>query len=244
VELRGKIALVTGAARRVGKAVALGLAESGARVIIHYHRSTAYVEPLLARLAELGASACALQADLADATQIATLARGVHERFGPLDILVNNASVFYRTPLENLDATRLDAVMNVNLRAPFLCSLFFGRQMKKAGRGKIINIADASSLKPSPDYIPYCVSKSALMSLTKVMAKALAPEVQVTCVAPGVVLPPDDLKEETLRRMRRSIPLRRFGTPEDVSRAVLFLAACGDFITGSTIFVDGGWVAG
>lgn len=244
MNLSGKIALVTGAARRVGKAVALALAESGARVAIHYHRSAADVEPLVARLTELGASACAFQADLADSAQIATLARAVHERFGPLDILVNNASVFHRTPLDDLDVAGWDTVMNVNLRAPFLCSLLFGRQMKKAGRGRIINIADASSVRPSPDYIPYCVSKSALMALTKAMAKALAPEVQVTCVAPGVVLPPDDLEEETLQRMRRSIPLRRFGTPQDVSRTVLFLAACGDFITGSTIFVDGGWIAG
>ncbi len=240
MDIDGRLALVTGAARRVGRSIALSLARNGVRVLAHARRPTPDLDSLLGELGRLGPAPEVLFADLADSAEVHRLASDLHGRFGTLDILVNNASVFYATPLAELDEEKWDEIMEVNLKAPFLCSLLFGRKMKAAGHGKIINIGDVAAVKAYRDYLPYCVSQAGLLALTRGAARLFAPEVQVTCVAPGIVVAPEGLNAETVDKLRRKIPLERFGTAEDVAEAVIFLARHGDFMTGSTIFLDGG----
>ena len=151
------------------------------------------------------------------------LAHDVTARLGPVDVLVNNASVFYRTPLADLGEREWDDNLDVNLKAPYLLSLRLGRAMRDRGAGKIVNIGDADAERPYRDYLPYCVSKAALATLTRGLAKVLAPAVQVNCVAPGPILPPAAASAEEQARIIRRTPLGRFGGPDEVVVAVLYL---------------------
>jgi pteridine reductase len=236
----GRAALVTGAGRRLGRAVAERLAARGARVAVHYRRSAGDAASVIAGIRGRGGEAEGFAADLTDPAAIERLASAVSGRFGPVDILVNNASVFYRTPLATLGEREWDENLTVNLKAPFLLSLRFGREMRARGVGKIVNIGDGGASRPYRDYLPYCVSKAGLVALTRGLAKALAPEVQVNCVAPGPILPPAGSTEEEQASILRRTPLGRFGSPEDVAAAVLFLIEGSDFVTGTTLVVDGG----
>jgi pteridine reductase len=238
--IEGRAALVTGASRRLGRAIAEGLAVRGARIAVHYGRSAADAASVVARIRAEGGEAEAFGADLSDGAAIERLAGAVSERFGPVDILVNNAAVFYRTPLPTLSKREWDETMGVNLRAPFLLSLRLGREMQARGVGKIVNIGDGGVSRPYRDYLPYGVSKAGLMALTEGLAKALAPEVQVNCVAPGPILPAAGATAEEQASILRRTPLGRFGSPQDIVAAVLFLVEGGDFVTGTTVVVDGG----
>src|SRR5258706_6593492 len=176
--LQGKTALVTGSARRVGRAIASALAERGADLAIHYNRSREEAQRLARDLeASHGCKTALFRADLADARQVVTLGRSVLKRFGAVQVLVNSASVYEKTPFGKTGAKDWDAHLNVNLRAPFLLSQTLGEAMKKAGEGKIINIADWAAKRPYAVYIPYCVSKACLLALNLALANALAPHV-------------------------------------------------------------------
>jgi NAD(P)-dependent dehydrogenase (short-subunit alcohol dehydrogenase family) len=238
--LAGRTALVTGAGRRLGRAVAERLAARGARVAVHYRRSGADATSVIDGIRARGGEAEGFAADLADSAAIERLAGAVSERFGAVDILVNNAAVFYQTPLAALGEREWDENLTVNLKAPFLLSLRFGREMRTRGAGKIVNIGDGGASRPYRDYLPYCVSKAGLVALTRGLAKALAPEVQVNCVAPGPILPPAGSSAQQQASILRRTPLGRFGSPEDVEAAVLFLIEGSDFVTGTTLIVDGG----
>jgi pteridine reductase len=240
MELAGRWALVTGGAKRIGRTIARALAERGANVAVHYHTSAAEADAVVQELTGLGVQAMALGADLGQSAEVQALARAAEARTGGLTLLVNNASNYLRVPFADLTEEVWDASLDVNLKAPFLLSHAIGLAMKQRGDGAIVNLADWAGERPYQKYLPYCVSKAGIICLTKALAKELAPEVRVNAVAPGPVLPPDDMSEQEREAVVRATPLRRFGTPEDVARCVCFLAADAGFSTGSLYHVDGG----
>lgn len=240
VQLAGRWALVTGAAKRVGRAIALELAARGANVVVHYNHSAAEAEGTTRALEALGVRALAVRADLARPEEVIALAREAEAQTGGIGVLVNNASNYLRVPFDDLSEEVWDASLDVNLKAPFLLAWQLGRAMRTRGEGRIVNLADWAGERPYNDYLPYCVSKAGIIALTKGLAKALAPTVLVNAVAPGPVLPPEGLSEREREAIMRATPLRRIGTPEDVARCVRFLATEADFTTGAVYLVDGG----
>ena len=237
-ETTRRVALVTGGAVRVGRALSLGLAEAGYDVAVHSHSSSAAARDVQRRIAELGRSAVLIEADLGDPAGVERVAAEVEERCGRLDLLVNSAASFEEAELLDVDAEQWDRVMAVNLRGPFLL-VRATAGLLRASRGTVVNILDLSALEPWTHHPHHSVSKAALLHLTRILARVLAPEVRVNAVAPGTVLPPDHLGADFDERERRATPLQRLGSPEDVLRAVLFLAAS-PFVTGELIVVDGG----
>jgi NAD(P)-dependent dehydrogenase (short-subunit alcohol dehydrogenase family) len=241
MQLEGRIALVTGAARRLGRAIALTLAEAGADVILHVHTSSA--QELAAAIRRRGRRALILEADLRRVADVQGLSERALEFDGRVDVLVNNAALFYPTPIARLSAAEWRTFLHTNLTAAFCLGLHLGRAMRRQGAGKIIQLGDWSGLRPSPDYLAYCVSKGGIQALSVALAKALAPQVQVNTIAPGPVLPPAAYTAGELERLRRNTPLGRLGSPHDVARTVRFLIERGDFISGATYVLDGGWLA-
>ena len=240
MELRGRWALVTGAAQRVGRAIAHELAGRGANLIVHYNTSEAPAARTVAELEARGVRAFALRADLSRAADVAALVREAEARSGGVSVLVNSASNYLRVPFEQLTEEVWDLSLDVNLKAPFLLAWHLGRAMRARGAGRIVNVADWAGERPYDDYLPYCVSKAGVVCLTKALAKALAPEVHVNAVAPGPVLLPSDVGPSEREAIVRATPLKRIGTPEDVARCVRFLAEEADFSTGAIYLVDGG----
>jgi NAD(P)-dependent dehydrogenase (short-subunit alcohol dehydrogenase family) len=238
-KLTGKVALVTGGAVRVGRAIALALAREGADVAIAYRRSGAPAKTTVRELGSLDVRALALRADLAEPAEARRLVAQVASRLGRLDILVNNAALFFRTPLLTTTPAQFDRLIAVNLRGAFFCAQAAARVMGRRG-GRIINIADVGAVRAWPGYIPYGISKAGVVMLTKGLAAALAPAVQVNAVGPGVVLLPEGFPRASRRRIASRIPMGRRGDPTDVAEAVCFFATCPRFITGQVLFVDGG----
>ena len=234
--LAGEKALVTGASRRLGAAIALRLARDGAQVALHYRSDRTGAE---ATAAAIGASGPVLQADLADAQACARLVAQADEALGGLTLLVNNAATFRRTPLDELEVADFDHFMQSNARSVYVLSLVAGRLFKSRGRGCIVNLADVAGLSPWPAFIPYSASKAAVVSLTKGFAKALAPEVRVNAVAPGPVLPPAGEPPEQGEQAVAATLLKRWGSAGDVAAAVAFLAGT-PYMTGQVLPVDGG----
>ena len=240
MELRGRWALVTGAARRVGRSIARELATRGMHVVVHDHTSGDEAASAVAEFERLGVKALALRADLARADEVRALAEAAEARTGGIAVLVNSASNYLRVRFDDLTEEVWDASLDTNLKGPFLLSWHLGRAMRARGEGRIVNIADWAGERPYVDYLPYVVSKAGLVCLTKALAKELAPEVAVNAVAPGPVLPPDDMGDAEKQAIVRATPLRRLGRPEDVARCVRFLAEEADFTTGALYLVDGG----
>ena len=238
--LEGRVALVTGGAKRIGRAIALALAHRRADIAISYQHSRADAQRTVAELTGLGVRAVAIRADLSRARDAERLITAVHRCFGRLDVLVNNAAIFERTPFSTLTEAGWDRHLDANLKGPFLCALHAGRLMVKRRAGKIINLADWAGERPYADYLPYCVSKAGVIGLTNALAKELAPRVQVIAIAPGPILPPARMSRAEHDRALRRVPLKRWGAPEDIANAVVFAAEGTDFMTGTTIFVDGG----
>jgi len=239
VEIEGKVALVTGAARRVGRAIALALAERGAELVIHYLDSEREAQEVLALAKQAGGRPVAVRGDVSISADVNRIVETALQAFGRIEILVNNAAIFYRTPFEKLTEEDWDLFLDVNLKGPFLLCRKVGEIMIRQGRGKIINLADIAGRKVWAEYIPYSVSKAGLIALTKGLAKALAPAVQVNAIAPGAVLLPDGTTPDERERAIRRIPLDRLGSPEDIARAAVYLIE-NDFITGEILTVDGG----
>ncbi len=240
MELRGRTALVTGAARRVGRAIALAMAGRGADVVIHYKSSASEAHEMVEAVERLGQRASAIQADLAEPDQVEALADRAIRACGKIDVLVNSAAIFRRTPLESLTAQDWEQFLRVNLTAPFLLARRLGLLMRQQGAGKIINIADVAGIKPWADFLPYSVSKGMLITMTQGLAKALAPEVQVNAVVPGTVLLSEDYGEKERESIVKGTLLKRIGDPVDIAKTVLFLVEGSDFITGQVVVVDGG----
>src|SRR5574337_857761 len=240
MELRGRTALVTGAARRVGRAIALAMADRGADVVIHYKSSASEAHKTVEAVERLGRRAFAIQADLAEPEEAEELADRAVQTFGRIDVLVNNAALYYRTSLETLTLADWEQFLRINLTGPFRLSQRLGLLMRRQGGGKIVNVADIMGMRPWVDFLPYGVSKGAMIVLTQGLAKALAPQVQVNAVAPGAVLLTEAEGEKEREAIARSTLLRRMGDPTDVAKTVLFLLEGSDFITGQVVVVDGG----
>lgn len=232
------VALVTGGAVRVGRAIALSLAEAGYDLLISYNESRAESSEVERAVREAGQRAQAVQADLSRGADVARLARAAGDHFGRLDLLVNSASSFAPGDLLDITAEAWDAVMAVNLRAPFLL-VRDTAHLLRAARGAVVNVVDLSALHPWTTHPHHSVSKAGLLHLTRVMARRLAPEVRVNAVAPGYVLPPAHHDAAEIERNRQRIPMGRAGAPEDVASAVRFLARA-EYVTGEVVAVDGG----
>jgi NAD(P)-dependent dehydrogenase (short-subunit alcohol dehydrogenase family) len=236
LKLSGQIALVTGAGKRIGRAIALALARAGADVAVNYSRSKSDAEEVVREIHALGRRAAALQADVSKRADVQRLFGAVLADFGRLDILVNNAGAFFHAPFEKLTDQQWDSILDINLKSQFLCAQVAAPIMKKQGRGRIVNISSLGGLLAWPGYTHYCVSKAGSIMLTRCLARALAPAILVNSVAPGTIqFPGEPPDEEYIRR----VPLRRTGTGEEIADAVLFLATA-QFITGQVIVVDGG----
>lgn len=239
MDLSGRVALVTGAARRLGREIARTLAAAGSDLVVHHHASPQHAEETAGVLRDLGVRAEILPADLRQPGQIAALFGEIATRFGRLDILINSAALFERKPALDITPTDWDRVMDLNLRAAFLCSQQAARLMRAGGAGVIVNIADVAAFQPWPAHAHYCISKAGLVMMTRVLARALAPQIRVNAVAPGPVLPPEGLSDREVEELAQLTALRKWGRPEDVARTVLFLVET-DFVTGETVVVDGG----
>jgi len=237
-----RVALVTGGAVRVGRAISLALAEAGFRLAVHYHSSEAPAEALRARVEQLGRSCLLVQGDLSLHETPERLITDIAGRFGRLDLVVNSAAGFDAHPLESVDAGIWDQVMNLNVRAPHLL-VRAAAPLLRTTLGAVVNILDLSAFQAWTEHPAHAVSKAALAHLTRVQARALAPDVRVNAIAPGAVLPPEDYAPDRLEALRHRTPLRRLGTPEDVARTVLFLAES-PYVTGQVVAVDGGRLLG
>jgi NAD(P)-dependent dehydrogenase (short-subunit alcohol dehydrogenase family) len=239
MNLQGKVALVTGGAQRVGRAISTALAHAGADVVINYRQSQTEAEALQAELAQLGVRTTAFRADVSRSSEINDLIAHVQARFGRLDILINSASVFERAPLLDITEAMWDRVLDVNLKGPFFVAQTAVPLMRAGGGGIIINIADLSAFQAWPSYAHHSVAKAGLVHLTRIMARALAPEIRVNGIAPGTVLPPDDYDGTAGDGTSDRRVLARPGTPDDVIHALFYLLE-GNFVTGQTVIVDGG----
>ena len=238
MNLSSRVALVTGAGRRVGQAIALALGAKGMKVAVHYTGSASGAEETVAQLRAEGATGEVFQADLSTADGPRQLIDAVVRSFGGIDVLVNSAAVMERTPFGEVSVEQWDAMMAINLRAPFFVTQAAAPHLKKSS-GAVVNIADLAAYETWPAYIPHGISKSGVVHMTRSLARVLAPEVRVNGVAPGTVLLPEDWDKAADERLRQTTPLARTGTPEDVSATVIFLLES-DYITGETVIVDGG----
>jgi len=239
VRLEGAAALVTGAGKRIGEAIAIGLAQSGCDVAIHYHGSAQGAEETARAVRNAGRRAELLQADLSDAVASRALADQAARALKRLDIVINSAAIMVRQPVETVTPESWDATLDLNLRAMFFVSQGAIPHLRRA-KGKIVNMADIAGMEPWPAYVPHCVSKAGVIMLTKALARALAPDIAVNAIAPGAVLLPDDWDEEAREHIRKTTPLGRLGDPADVVAAVRFLLAGTDYVTGTVLVVDGG----
>lgn len=237
-----RVALVTGGAVRLGKAISLGLAEAGYDLVIGYRSSRRAAGAVVTQVEELGRRCVAVQGDLAEPATAEMLVEAADTTFDRLDLVVNSAASFRSIPLMEVDADEWDSVMKLNVRAPHLVVRAAGRLLR-AAEGAVVNIADLSAFQAWTEYPHHAVSKAALAHLTRVQARALGPEVRVNAIAPGAVLSPDGWPEERWDGLAELAALRRTGSPDDVVQAVLYLASA-TFVTGQVLPVDGGRLMG
>jgi len=250
--LQDTVALVTGASRRLGRAIALGLAHEGCHVVVHYGRSAEEAEETSGAIRELGRESFAFAADLSRPDQIESLFCTVQNRFGRLDVLVNSASSFRRKPFEEITLEDWDAAQAINTRAPFLCiqhgACLMRETAERAGAGgepevpaAIVNFGDMSGVTTWRGYVHHGVSKAGILHLTRLAARELGPDVRVNAIVPGPILPPrgEGADSDAWAAKGERVPLRRAGAPSHIVESVVFLAR-NDYVTGDTLFVDGG----
>jgi pteridine reductase len=239
MQLDGRVAVVTGGAVRLGKALALALAEEGVRLVIHYHSSAGPAETTVDEIRALGSEAVALRADLLQPDPIPSLIEEAAAQWGRLDILVNSAAIFEPADLAHTSVESWDRHFAINLRSPFFLSQAFAAHVGKQQRAHIVNIADWRGIRPDTSHLAYSLTKAGVLAMTQGLALALAPNIQVNAIAPGAILPPPGKGQSYLDRLADDIPLQRTGSPAEIARALLFLLKS-DFVTGETVFVTGG----
>ena len=236
--LRGRVALVTGAGQRVGRAIAVALGADGWRVAVHFHGSEDGARDTVAAIEQSGGEATMFGADLGNADAPQQLVESVMRGTGRLDLLVNSAASMRRTPIDSVTVQEWDAIFALNLRAPFFLSLAAARAMGDRG-GVIVNISDHMGFESWPAFVPHGVSKAAVADMTRALAAVLAPRVRVNAVVPGAVLAPASWPGAEEAKYAAATPLRRVGSPEDVVAAVRYFVSAG-YVTGELLFVDGG----
>lgn len=240
INLSAKVVLVTGSARRVGKAILLAFAQAGAHVVVHHHNSDEAAEESAEAARAFGVEALVAKANIADPEAVKRLFADIEARFSRLDVLVNSASAFDQIPFLEMNLDDWNHSLSINLTAPFLATQQAAKLMIKNDGGAVINITDNSGRRPWPDRAAHSVSKAGLIMLTKTAAVALGQyNIRVNAIAPGPVLPPPGVSEADWSHYKSSLPIKRIGEPADVARAAVFLAT-NDFITGSILGVDGG----
>jgi pteridine reductase len=237
-ELAGRVALVTGAGHRVGRAIALALGEDGAHVAVHYHGSEGPARETVKTIESAGGAATLFKADLRDAAAATKLADDVVAQCGRLDVLVNSAASMVRTPIATVTPEQWDEIFALNLRSPFFLAISAARAMGEPG-GVIVNISDHMGFESWPAFVPHGISKAAVSAMTRLLASVLAPRVRVNAVAPGAVLAPEGWPEAEKARYVKETPMSRVGTPDDVIAAIRYLIGA-TYVTGETLFVDGG----
>ncbi len=238
-----KVAVVTAGAKRLGRAITQALAEAGYNIVITYRGSAGDADATAVGVRGLGRRAIAVQADVADAAQVAGVLATTLAEFGRVDVLVANAGAFRRTPVTTITESDWDDMLTGNLRTAFLCAHRFGLHMRDHGGGAIVTLADVAGLRPWADYLPYSVAKACVIALTQGLAKELAPAVRVNAIAPGPVLFPDGFDVAAKAREVSRTLLKRAGDPRNVADAVVALVS-NDYITGAVLPVDGGRVLG
>ena len=224
----------------MGRVIALTLARAGANLVVHYNESKEGAQASVREIERLGGLAIAVRADVSRPKQVAGLFRAVEKRFGRLDLLVNNAGIFFPAKWDQLSEDDWDKVLGTNLKGAFFCAQAAARVMQRQGHGRIVIISSLGGLQAWPDYIHYCASKAGVISIARSLAKAFAPHIQVNSIAPGTILFPGDRHDAKMERIIRGTPLKKAGRPEDIAEMVLFLATQSDFITGQVFVVDGG----
>jgi NAD(P)-dependent dehydrogenase (short-subunit alcohol dehydrogenase family) len=234
--LLGQVAVVTGAAKRIGRSIALRLAADGADVVINYMTSQTEAEELAREIEGMGRRALAVEGDVAERKDVENIFATIEVKFRRLDILVNNAGMFFAAKFEELTEEQWDRILDTNLKSQFLCAQAAAPMMKRQGRGHIINISSLGGLLAWPLYTHYCVSKAGVIMLTRCLARALGPEILVNSVAPGTIQFPGEAPDEDYIQR---VPLHRVGTGDDIADAVAYFATS-DFVTGQILAVDGG----
>ncbi|HSW45047.1 MAG TPA: SDR family oxidoreductase [Phycisphaerae bacterium] len=240
MDVPGAVVLVTGAGRRVGRAIALAMAQAGCDVAVHCHRSTKDAATVADQIRVMGRRAVVEIADLGEPDGPMRLVEQTVMDLGRLDILVNNASVFVKMPLDQADVAAWERILRVNTIAPALLARAAVPHMRRSGAGRIVNLIDILADRPIEAHGLYCASKAALAALTRSLALELAPEITVNGISPGIAVFPDDFDEALRQRLIDKVPLKRAGSPEQIAAVVRFLATEGDYITGQIIAVDGG----
>jgi len=239
MEIKGKTVLVTGGAIRVGRAITLGLAQAGAHVAVNYHHDAGQAAQTVQEAEALGVSALAVQADIAEWEQVKAMFAEIHGKLGPVDILVNNSSVFRQTPIPTASVEAWREVTGVLVNGAFYVSNLAAVDMLEKKQGAIINIVDLTAWEAWPGFAAHVIGKSALLALTRQLAIDLAPYVHVNAIAPGPILAPADYSPEKIQKIAAKTLLDRWGTPEDIARTVNFLVES-DYINADVITVDGG----
>ena len=236
--LHGKVALVTGGARRVGRAIALALADRGADIVVHYNSGADDAAQTADAIRGCGVRVSLLQGDLSDVAVAQALPARAAEAFGQLDVVVNSAAMMHRTPVGEVTPDAWDMMFALNLRAPFFVSQAAAPFLRARG-GVIVNIADLAAYETWPAYVPHAITKAGVVQMTRGLARALAPEIRVNAVAPGAVLLPDEWDAAAAARLVATTPLARLGSADDVAQAVVYLCEA-TYVTGEVIIVDGG----
>ncbi len=240
MDLKNKVVIITGGAVRVGREISITLARAGMKLVCHYHGSEGEAQSLKKDVQSAGGTVHLFQGDLSQMTTIKNLVSEAMDHYGRIDALVNNAAIFFKTPFGEVKEKDWDSLHTINLKSPFFLSQEVAKVMLEQKSGKIINIGDAGAVTPFPAYLPYTITKAGIINMTRGLAKALAPHIQVNCVNPGPVMFPEDYSEEERSEALKNTLLKREGSAADIANTVRFLLADSDFITGAAFPVDGG----
>ena len=235
-----KVAIVTGSGRRLGRQIAIALGENGYNVVVNYNQSLMRAKETVKLIEGFGGSAISIKADVSKRKDVHKMINATVREFGHIDVLVNNAAIFIHSPLKETSEKVWNTTIDINLKGTFLCSQAVALHMLKKKSGRIINIASLGGIQPWKEHIPYSVSKAGVIMLTKILAKALAPNIYVNAIAPGTIIIDDEETANTTHMSVKKIPLKKYGKPRDITDMVLYLATTSQYTTGQIFSVDGG----